>query len=74
MSFADLKVGDQVERLIGGIVPMKMTVHKVFDDKIIMRGGWEFCRQTGAEIDEDLNWGPLPLRTGSYLVNNKKEV
>lgn len=35
------------------------------DDKLIHCGDWTFDLATGAEVDEDLGWGPDG--TGSYL-------
>jgi hypothetical protein len=29
-------------------------------------GGWEFDRETGAEVDEELGWGPGGV-TGLYI-------
>jgi hypothetical protein len=64
-----LKVGDAVTRLFGGTSPaasMELRVTKITEDRIIC-GGWEFDRATGAEIDDDLGWGPPPRETGSFL-------
>ena len=44
---------------------MRFKVTQLTADRIIC-GGWEFDRQTGAEIDEDLGWGPGGV-TGSFL-------
>ena len=38
---------------------------KDFDEE--MWPGWTFCRKTGAEIDEELGWGPEFGVTGSFL-------
>ena len=46
---------------------MKMEITEV-TDKLIKCGAWEFDKATGAEIDEDLNWGPSPLSTGSFIL------
>ena len=40
-----------------GPVPMLLKVSKATRDRIVC-GAWEFDRATGAEIDEDLGWGP----------------
>jgi len=50
---------------------MKLRVTRVTDKRIIC-GSWKFCKRTGAEIDEDLDWGPPPLATGSYLLEITK--
>jgi len=62
-----MKIEATVTRMLAGTIPMELTVTELTDD-IITCGAWTFCRHTGAEIDEDLGWGPPPLRTGSYLV------
>jgi hypothetical protein len=66
MSYQDLKVGDEVIRLLGGCLEVRLVVTEVTDTEIRC-GDWSFCRKTGAEIDEDLQWGPKYGRTGSYL-------
>jgi len=51
---AEIAVGDFVLRWFGGIPkPMRLKVTQLTADRIIC-GAWEFDRQTGAEIDEDL--------------------
>lgn len=64
MTFENVEVGDTVTRLICGIIPMELKVTKV-DDNLIHCGAWTFDRVTGAEVDEDLDWGPSG--TGSVL-------
>ena len=44
---------------------MRLKVTQLTADRIIC-GGWEFDRQSGAEIDEDLGWGSGGV-TGSFL-------
>ena len=66
-AISDLQVGDTVRRIIRGVAAMEMKVTGVTDDKVIC-GPWEFCRLSGAEIDEDLNWGPPPKQTGSMIM------
>jgi hypothetical protein len=66
--FPDVAVGDVVTRMLAGVVPMRLTVTEVTEDRIICGGGWEFDRATGAEIDDDLGWGPAYGATGSYLT------
>ena len=46
---------------------MELKVTKV-DDKLIHCGDWTFDRVTGAEVDEDLGWGPTA--TGSVLLSD----
>lgn len=74
----ELKVGDTATRMLAGKLPVKMVVREVKDDRLVMdavekegvifNGGWEFCRNTGAEIDDYLRWGPEYGATGSFLV------
>lgn len=61
----DVEKGDIVTRMLAES-PMELRVTEITDDKIVC-GWWEFDRATGAEIDDDLNWGPPPKFTGSYL-------
>jgi hypothetical protein len=58
-----LRPGDPVHRWLGP-VPMLLEVTRVTSDRIIC-GAWEFDRKTGAEIDEELGWGPDG--TGSWI-------
>ena len=72
--FRNVKVGDVVTRMLGGVVPMKLTVTSVTEELIWcgpesgQAQGWSFDRITGTEVDEDLGWGPRFGRTGSYLL------
>lgn len=69
-----MKVGDTVIRTVAGTMEMPLKVTELTDD-IIVCGSWNFDRATGAEIDDDLNWGPPPKHTGSFLkeiVEEKK--
>lgn len=63
-----MKVGDIVERVLnagGKIVPMmKLKITAITEDRVIC-GDWQFDKRTGAEIDEDLGWGPEA--TGTYI-------
>jgi hypothetical protein len=58
-----LKPGDSVHRNLGGSL-MRLKVSEVTRDRVIC-GAWEFDRRTGAEIDEELGWGPQG--TGSWI-------
>jgi hypothetical protein len=70
--FENLKVGDVVVRMLGGTIPMKLRVSEI-TDRLIICSAWQFDKATGAEIDEELGWGPPPLMTGSYLDSSKTE-
>lgn len=65
--FENVKAGDIVVRLLAGSIPMELRVQSVTDS--IIDCGWTFDKKTGAEIDDDLGWGPPPKMTGSYLVH-----
>lgn len=67
LKFGHVQIGDSVTRLLAGTIPMSLKVVHVTEDRIITGGGWEFDRATGAEIDDDLDWGPPPKSTGSFL-------
>ena len=58
--------------MLGGTIPMKLSVSAIAD-RIITCCAWQFDKATGAEIDEDLGWGPPSLMTGSYLDPSKTE-
>jgi hypothetical protein len=70
VSLSDIKAGDRVTRMLGGEIPMKLTVTEV-TLQVIFCWPWMFDRRTGAEIDEDLDWGPPPKRTGSFIKEEK---
>lgn len=61
-----IKKGDLVTRMLCGTMPDTLKVTKITEE-LIHCGPWTFCPKTGAEIDEDLDWGPPPLSTGSFL-------
>ena len=67
---SQIRAGDVVTRLLGGS-PMDLKVTSV-DEKLIYCGkpgvGWSFDRATGAEVDEEIGWGPQFGVIGSYLV------
>lgn len=49
-----IKTGDVVTRMLAGVIPMKLKVTEVTDDKIIC-SLWEFDRKTGIEIDLEIS-------------------
>lgn len=63
--FEYVKPGDKIVRMLGS-VKMELIVQNVTNT--IIDTGWTFDRKTGAEVDDDLGWGPPPKMTGSYLV------
>lgn len=62
-----LEVGSTVTRMLAGTIPHKLTVHSIENGRV-QCGWWTFDLETGAEIDEDLDWGPPPKMTGSFLT------
>lgn len=62
-----MKVGDFITRNLAGI-KMRLRIVGLTDE--IIDCGWTFDRNTGAEIDEELGWGPPPKMTGSYVDLN----
>ena len=64
---AYLQVGDTVTRMLCGELPMDLKVTEITENTIVC-GFWEFDKETGCEIDEDLDWGPPPKHTGSYIM------
>jgi hypothetical protein len=66
-TFHHIKAGDTVIRILGGVLPMPLEVTKV-DETLIHCAGWAFDRETGAEVDHTLDWGPEYGVTRTYLV------
>ena len=80
MEGSEVKPGDIIVRKFGsevGSPEMEMLVTEV-DDELIYVGekgvGWTFDKVTGAEVDDDLRWGPQYGRTGSQIVAVKPSV
>lgn len=63
-------VGATVIRMLAGKVPHKLTVDSI-EDGVVICHWWIFDLETGAEIDEDLDWGPPPKFTGSFLTTTE---
>ena len=67
----DIRPGDIIIRQLGGLVDMELVVTSV-DDHYIYVGsrddGYKFDRDTGAEVDEDLEWGPGYGVSGSFIT------
>lgn len=59
-----VKVGDIVVRILAYDVRKELIVSEVTSDRIVC-GPWQFSRNNGAEIDEDLEWNEQ--NTGSYI-------
>lgn len=73
MGFENLRVGDVVVRMLAGTLPMKLQVLDI-TDQLIVCSAWQFDRATGAEIDEELGWGPPPLMTGAISTPHKQSL
>jgi hypothetical protein len=78
MPFAHLKVGDRVDRYHGDGFFMEMEIVEIKDHLLVcaavlpdnqglVKGGWTFDINTGAEEDVELEWGVSFGRTGTYL-------
>ena len=64
MNFQSVKIGDKVIRILAGSIEMPLKVTDITETRIIC-GPWEFSRETGGEIDEELGWDGI--NTGSLL-------
>ena len=80
MKFDYLNPGDRVLRSFAGagmemIVRSKQESTIICDalqaDGSIFPGEWTFDLTTGAEVDEDLGWGPQFGITGSFLIKEE---
>ena len=81
MTLKHLKVGDRVTRFVGqGVVMMQMEVIQVNEttmecahivDEHLVKLGWNFDRESGAEEDDSLGWGVKYGHTGTYIKENK---
>lgn len=69
--FANIEVGDEVMRDMCSIREW-WKVTEVTDETFTVGLGWMFDKKTGAEIDDDLHWGPKYGRTGSFAVEVRK--
>jgi hypothetical protein len=71
------KPGDTVIRWLARELAMELRVTEVTENRILCGApgsGYLFDRATGAEIDDDLGWGPPPKMTGSYIVEKTEEA
>lgn len=66
--FNHIIIGDTVTRNFCGMI-QKWIVSEVTDKLIVCGLGWSFCRNCGAEVDEDMNWNCT--KTGSFLVRSQ---
>ena len=69
-NFEHVEVGDTVTRMFG-FHPMELKVTAVTADLIVCGDhGWTFDRKTGAEVDDEIGWGPKHGVTGSHLISS----
>lgn len=61
---AALKVGDIVNRMLAGVVRVRIKVTAI--DDLIHCCPWTFHKETGCEVDSDLGWDGVTV-TGSFL-------
>lgn len=48
-----MRIGDEVTRMLAGVIPMQLKITDITPERIIC-GPWEFDKQTGNEIDDDI--------------------
>ena len=66
-NFQNIKVGDEVTRLLAGVIPLKLKVTEISEDgKVIICGAWKFDRTYGIEIDD-----AFPHTIMSFLKDNE---
>ena len=49
-----MKVGDRITRMLWKTIPMQIKITKITSNRIIC-GPWEFDKETGIEIDDDVD-------------------
>ncbi len=69
LRLGEVQVGDPVLRIMCGCNGMRLTITEIAGDRVKC-GSWEFDRLTGAEIDEDMDWGPNS--SGSFIAIPRK--
>jgi len=69
----NLKVGDEVTRMLAGVLPMKLKITKI-ENGLIYCGNWTFDLETGMEEDECLHFGRKYGFTGSFLVEKHDPI
>lgn len=62
------KIGQLVTRMLAGCIPMELEITEI-DEDFVHCGDWKFDKNTGIEIDEELEWDNS--KSGSYLVMDK---
>lgn len=68
--YNSIKAGDVIERMLAFAVPVYLVVQKVEGN--IIDCGWEFDRNTGLEIDEDI---PTTVSyISKILTEEQKEI
>lgn len=59
-SLLKIKKGDVIERMLGFCIPIYIIVQEVTENRI--KCIWEFDRETGLEVDEDLQDMSVPMK------------
>lgn len=65
-----IKKDDVIERMLGFCIPCYLIVQEVTEDRI--KCGWEFDRNTGLEVDEDIPTTVSYIRR--VLTEEQKEI
>lgn len=68
---SQLKAGDTIDRIMGPGLVVPLIISKI-DEKLIHCGPWKFDKLSGAEVDEELGWGPEFGQTGSWIQPQNK--
>jgi hypothetical protein len=67
MNCTDIKPGDIILGMLGGTVPKELLVTAIDHDVICAGLRWKCDRATGAEVGQDLGWGPQFGVTGPFI-------
>ena len=72
MTLEELQIGDKVRRMLASHLYFDLKVSNITEDYIICgsKYTWKFCKKTGMEINEELQWGPQYNYSGSFIRIN----
>jgi hypothetical protein len=68
-AYHSIKKGDVIVRMLAFCMPDKLIVNEVTEN-VITAGWWEFDRNTGVEIDEDIS---VPVSYISEIILETSE-
>lgn len=85
--FKEIKIGDELTRMLGGRVPIKVEVSRLTEEFIFVKPvdktnfkeiegvdiDWRFNRQTGMEVEPTIGWDG-ETKSGSYLTLKPREI